>query len=125
MSNLILATNYVADVAIPKYRIVKHGTGDRAVTAATAATDSSIGVTNELDTAAGERVDVWHVGIAYVEAGAAVTRGAPVTADAQGRGVTAAPAAGSNARVVGFALEAATAAGDVIRVLLSPCVMQG
>ena len=125
MSNLILATNYVADSAIPKYRLVKHGMGDRSVIPAVAATDSSIGVTHELDTAAGERVDVWHVGIAYVEAGAAVARGAPVTADAQGRGVTAAPAAGSNARVVGFALEAATAAGDVIRVLLSPCVMQG
>ncbi len=125
MSNLILATNYVADSAIPKYRLVKLGMGDRSVTPAVAATDSSIGVTHELDTAAGERVDVWHVGIAYVEAGAAVTCGAPVTADAQGRGVTAAPAAGSNARVVGFALEAATAAGDVIRVLLSPCVMQG
>ena len=102
MSNLILATNYVADVAIPKYRIVKHGTGDRAVTAATAATDSSIGVTNELDAAAGERVDVWQVGIAYVEAGAAVTRGAPVTADAVGRGVAAAPAAGAYASLVVF-----------------------
>ena len=36
-----------------------------------------------------------------------------------------APAAGVNNRVIGVALEAATAAGDVIRVLLEPGVMQG
>lgn len=125
MSNLVLAAAYTADAAIPKYRLVKFGTGDRNVTPAASATDACIGVSHELDASSGERLDVWHVGAAFVEAGAAVTRGAPITSDSVGRGVAAAPAAGANARVIGFALESASGAGDVIRVLLSPCVMQG
>jgi hypothetical protein len=51
--------------------------------------------------------------------------GLPVTADSLGRGVAAAPAAGVNNRIIGFALDAAVAAGDQIRVLLSPGLMQG
>jgi len=42
-----------------------------------------------------------------------------------GRCVTAAPAAGANVRLVGIALEAATAVGDVIRVLIEFGSMQG
>ena len=75
--------------------------------------------------ALGERCDVALTGIAFVEAGAAVALGAMVTSDALGRVVTAAPAAGSNVRVIGFALEASAAAGDVIRVVLEAGVMQG
>ena len=125
MSNKLLSTAFVADVVIPKFRIVKHGAGDRNVTLSTAAADLSIGVSHELDAAVGERIDVERIGIANVEAGAAIARGSPITADATGRGIVAAPAAGVNARVIGFADEAALAAGDVIRVLLAPCVMQG
>jgi hypothetical protein len=65
------------------------------------------------------------IGIAYIEAGAAIAAGAPVTSDAVGRCVTAAPAAGSNVRIVGFALESASAAGDIIRVMLGFGLMQG
>lgn len=125
MSNLVLASNYVAAAAIPKHRIVKHGATDREVTLATAAADACIGVSHEVSADKGDRVDVWHVGIALVEAGAAIARGAPVASDATGRGIVAAPGAGTNARVIGFALEAAGAAGDLVRVLLSPCVMRG
>ena len=120
-----LASNYTAAAAIPKHRIVKHGATDREVTLATAATDACIGVSHEISANQGERLDVWHVGIVLVEAGAAIARGAPVASDGTGRGITAAPGAGVNARVIGFALEAAGAAGDLVRVLLAPCVMRG
>lgn len=123
--NVLLAKNHVADMAIPKFRLVKHGAGDDRITLATSSADFIIGATMDIDAALNERSDVQLLGIAYVEAGAAIARGALITADAIGRGVTAAPAAGVNASVVGRALEAASAAGDVIRVLQSVGQIQG
>lgn len=127
MANPLLAVNYVADAAIPNNRLVRFGTGDRNVTLATAATDSIIGVVNEMPPgiAVGERVDVVRVGIAWVEAGAAITRGSLITSDASGRAVTAAPGAGVNNRIIGIADESATAAGDVIRFTIEPGSVQG
>ena len=84
-----------------------------------------IGVNTDLAIVANERVEVAVQGIAFVEAGAAIAIGVLVTTDASGRGVTAAPAAGVNNRHVGIALDAAVAAGDIIRVLLSPGSVQG
>lgn len=124
MSNAILLKNYTAAMAIPAYRICKFSALDT-VTLATAAADKSMGVNNDVAPAIGERCDVVRQGIAYVEAGAAIAQGDPVTSDATGRGVTAAPGAGVNNRIVGFADEAASAAGDVIRVLVELGVMQG
>jgi Uncharacterized conserved protein (DUF2190) len=125
MANPLLAINYTAEAAIPINRIVKAGATDRGVTLAIAPADFIIGVVNETPIAIAERADVVRVGIAWVEAGAAIARGAPLTSDAIGRAVTAAPAAGANVRLVGFADEAATAAGDVIRFILAPGLMQG
>lgn len=127
MANPLLAQNYIADAAIGNNRLVKFGTADRNVAVCTAATDSIIGVVNEINAgiALGERVDVVRMGIAWVEAGAAIVRGAPLTSDAVGRAVTAAPGVGVNNRIIGFADEAASAAGDVIRFAIEPGVMQG
>jgi hypothetical protein len=124
MSNPLLLKSFTAAAVIAPYRIVKFSALDT-VTPATAATDSLIGVNSDLTPAIGERCDTVMLGIAFIEAGAAIAQGAMVTADAVGRAVTAAPAAGVNNRVAGVALEAASAAGDVIRVLLEPGVMQG
>ena len=124
MSNPMLLKNMVAGGAINAFRIVKFSAADTVVLSA-AATDSIVGVCNEVSPASGERCDIIMQGIAYVEAGAAIALGAPITSDASGRGVTAAPAAGVNNRILGIALEAATAAGDQIRVLIELGYMQG
>ncbi len=124
MSNALLFKNYTAAVAIAPYRICKFSALDT-VTLATAATDSLIGVNADVAPAIGERCDVVRQGIAFVEAGAAIAQGAPVTSDATGRAVTAAPGAGVNNRIIGFADEAAAAAGDVIRVIVELGIMQG
>lgn len=125
MSNLLLAKNYTATAAIAARRLVKLGANDGEVQQAAAGTDLVIGVSGELPAALGERCDVSHLGIEYVEAGAAVTRGAQLMSDANGRAITAAAAAGSNVRTAGIALESATALGDQIRVLLQPGSFQG
>lgn len=125
MSNMQLAKNYVADVAIPPFRLVKPGSADDRIALATASTDFIIGTTMDLAAAVGERCDVQFAEIAYVEAGAAIVRGAAITADAVGRAITAAPAVGVNASTAGRALETATAAGDVIRYMQSIGQVQG
>lgn len=127
MANPQLAVAYVADAAIANNRLVKFGAGDRNVAVGAGPTDFIIGVLNEmpLGAAIGERLDVVRLGIGWVEAGAAVPRGSPITADSVGRAVVAAPATGVNNRIIGFADESATAAGDVIRFVIEPGVMQG
>jgi hypothetical protein len=124
VSNLILAKAFNASGAISPYRIVRITSADN-VEQAAAVSHTLIGVNTDLAIASGERVEVMTHGIAWVEAGAAIAVGLPVTSDASGRGVAAAPAAGTNNRIIGFALEAAVAAGDQIRVLLSPGQIQG
>jgi hypothetical protein len=124
VSNLLLAKAFTAGGAINPYRIVRFSAAETVVQAA-AATESVIGVNTDLSVVLNERVEVMTHGVAWVEAGAAIALGAPVASDASGRGVTAAPAAGVNNRIIGFALDAAVAAGDQIRVLLSPGLMQG
>jgi hypothetical protein len=124
VSNLLLAKAFTAGGAINPYRIVRFSAAETVVQAA-AATESVIGVNTDLSVVLNERVEVMTHGVAWVEAGAAIALGAPVASDASGRGVTAAPAAGVNNRIIGFALDAAVAAGDQIRVLLSPGQIQG
>lgn len=124
MSNELLLKNYVAGGAVAKHRIVKFGAADGIVVTGAAATDALIGINAELDVAQGERVDVIRAGLPLVEYGGNVTRGAPLTSDATGRAITAAPAAGSNVRIVGFA-EVNAVAGDIDRMLFAPGVMQG
>ena len=124
MSNPTLIKNLTAGAAISPFRIVKFSAAETVIQAA-AATDSLIGVANEVGAASGERQDVILEGIAFIEASAAIALGALVTSDASGRAVTAAPAAGTNNRIIGIAMEAATATGDIVRVLLTPGSFQG
>ncbi|MFN7307708.1 MAG: DUF2190 family protein [Acetobacteraceae bacterium] len=124
MSNPLLFKAYVAGGAINPYRIVRITNADT-VEQAAAVLNTLIGVNTDLPIVSGERVEVMMQGIAWVEAGAAIAVGVPVTSDSSGRGIAAAPAAGANQRIIGFALDAAVAAGDQLRVLLSPGQVQG
>lgn len=122
--NPLLYKAFAAGAAIAARRIVKFSAAETVIQGA-AATDSLVGVSSDIAAASGENVEIVTHGIAYVEAGAAIAIGALVTSDSVGRGVTAGPAAGANNRTIGIALEAASAAGDIIRVLLSPGSVQG
>lgn len=66
----------------------------------------------EADTAAGNVAPANVLGVILVEAGAAISAGAEVQSDASGKAITKA-AGVSN----GIAWDAATAAGDVIRIV--------
>lgn len=117
--------NFTAGAAIAAYRAVRLSAADTVVQAA-AATEVIVGVVADVGAvAANDRVDVVMDGVFWVEAGAATTLGGPLTADASGRAVNAAPAAGVNNRLIGFGIDAAAAAGDRIRVKIQPSLMQG
>lgn len=120
-----LTFSYLAEVAIPARRLVKHGTADGRVTLATDGSVPILGAAEQIPTKINFAVDVIHTECAVVEAGGAVARSSPVSADATGRAIVAAPAAGVNMWAAGVALETATAAGDFIRVLIVPQRIQG
>ena len=120
-----VAFPYTAEGAVTAHRIVKAGANDGGVLQASAATDKFMGVADSLGAdAAGDRCEVYKAGSVEVEFGGAVAAGDPITADAEGRGIKAAPDAGDNVRIIGFA-EVAGVLGDVADVFLSPGVMQG
>lgn len=112
------AKAFTAEAAIPKRRIVKFGAADTGVILAAAAADTSIGITSEIAAAIGEVTDVFLLGIADVEYGGPVTRGAKLTSDAAGRAV----AAGAGAHVVGFAMVSGVI-GDIGAVFIAQSVM--
>ncbi|MBF0139801.1 MAG: DUF2190 family protein [Magnetococcales bacterium] len=122
--NPILTKAFTAGAAINPYRIVQFGSADTTVIQATSSTDAALGIANSLGAQSGDRVDVCLVGIADCELGGAVTRGALVTADANGKAVAAAPGASVNARIVGVAMVSGVS-GDIGTILINPTQIQG
>ena len=66
--------------------------------------------------AAADKVTVDVIGTAIIESGAAIAAGATLKSDASGRAITWA----TSGAKVGIALQAATAAGQMIEILLLP-----
>lgn len=91
---------------------------NRFVTPAGAQAGADVNTLGVCRTAAvsGDRIPVDVLGTATVEAGAAVTAGNTVKSDASGRAINWA----TSGAKIGIALEAATAAGQMIEVLLIP-----
>lgn len=73
-----------------------------------------VGVLQNKPAAAGRAAEIMVSGISKVIAGAAVTQGSRVRSDASGLAIDAA----ATFKAVGFALDAAAGANEVIRVLL-------
>lgn len=124
MRNENFLKTFYAGAAVAKHRIVKPGAADNAAIQAAAAADSMIGVSDSIGAASGEPFDAIIDGIATVEYGGNVTRGALLTADADGKAVAAAPAAGANVRVIGVAMVSGVA-GDLGSVRIAPGSFQG
>ena len=115
MNSPTLIKTYLAGAAVRARRFAVFGASDTAMI---------VGVFEKVDAAQGDRLDVVHSGQTEIVLGGNVTRGKPLTSDANGAAIEAAPAAGANARVGAFAM-ASGVAGDIIPVLVQPCLMQG
>lgn len=119
MRNEGLQKTLIAGAAVAKNRIVKFGSDDSTAIQASAATDKSIGVSDNLGAASGDTFDVIIDGIALVEYGGNVTRGDMLTADSNGKAVAAAPTATNSVRVIGVAM-ASGVSGDIGSVRIAP-----
>lgn len=108
---------FIASAAIAGARFVKHGAADGEAVQASAAVDAIIGVSDVMGAAAGSVCDVHLDGEGVVEFGGPVTRGDRLTADGQGRAITANPAAGETAEIGARALVSGVA-GDLGKVHL-------
>lgn len=116
--------NYYSGAAVTARRIVKMGAADNTVILAAAAADLLIGVSALGCTASGDRLDIVKSGHCLVEFGGTVTRGQKLTSDSTGRAIAAAPGAGVNAQIIGFA-EVSAVVGDIGEIFISQSVMQG
>ena len=131
----ILEMTYVADGAVPEYRIIKKGANEDDAKQGAAATDVLEGVSQHtvIDNA---DLRVMLIGISKVEYGGTVTQGDELTSDSIGRAIkatrhthtentnatyvqNATTGAGSAERIVGIA-KADGVIGDIGRVLLVP-----
>lgn len=116
MANTRLYKTYDVSGDLAPYRIVAHAAGFT-VKQATASTDALLGTTDELGKQSNGRADIALSDLPEVEAGAAITLGAALTSDAQGRAV---PATATGQRIIGFALYEAGASGTIITYQFAP-----
>ena len=124
MSKII--RTYTCETAIPNRRQVKPGSVDGKVALATSSTDLIIGVSDcPGDAAIGDRIDIVLFGETEVDVGGTVGFGAYITADANGKAIAAAPAAGVNARTGGLLHQGAAVSGDIAKAFVNPNRIQG
>lgn len=102
--------------------VVRATTATNTVTMPTGPNAGAIaGITMHTQNDAGRAVSVRKAGIAEVVAANAIAIGAPVMiADTNGRVKAVSETAGTKVEIVGYAETAATAAGDVIEILVAP-----
>lgn len=100
------------DLSGNQYRFVKHGATAGTCAVIAAATDRPIAVQQDKPSTATDdsRLGLVVVGIVRLKADAAISAGAEIQASADGDAKTAV----ATGYVAGFAMEAATAAGDII-----------
>ena len=107
-----------ADVA--GYRFVKHGAADGTAVQASASTDAILGVSSSMGAKNGQVLDVVETGVVDIQYGGNVTRGDPLTADAEGKAIKANPGAGVIAQVGGYARVSGKPVAYCVRCLAGP-----
>lgn len=115
---------YTASADVAGRRIVKHGAADLAAVQATASTEAYAGVSAPMGATSGQVLDVVEHGQAEIEYGGNVTRGDPLTADANGKAIKATPGAGVVAQVIGYA-RISGVAGDYGSIAISRGQIKG
>lgn len=120
-SQVVLSIPAGANLSAAQYTFVKiSGTG---VVAVAAATDTPIGVLLN-DPASGETAEVAISGVVKLKASAAITAGAAVGTTSTGTAVTVVAGTDTTKYLLGRAITAAGAAGDIITVAIN-CASAG
>lgn len=124
MRNHDFIKGFFSDDPIGARRIVTFAANDARVFQAASANDYTIGVSEFGATTAGQPVSVIMGGVAAVEYGGNVDRGALLTADENGKAVDVLSVVGTSLRVIGVAMMSGVA-GDIGAVLIAPGVAPG
>lgn len=111
-----LQKTFYAGATVAANRIVKAGADVTKVIVGAAATDKSIGISDNLGASSGDTLDVILDGIALVKAGGTIGMGDIITSDGTGQGI-ATTTAGN--RYIGIAMEDASS-GDLFGVRIAP-----
>lgn len=114
MQNMGLIKTFQTEATIEPRKVVTFGDANRKVAKATAASQALIGVTNDIGSEKTGRVDIILGGVVLVRAGAELTRGQLLTANANGDVV---PATAGD-RIIGISMESIEA-DAVASVMLS------
>lgn len=115
MANTTLYKSCEVSGDLAPYRIVSHAAA-YTVKQANSPTAPLLGTTDELGKQSNGRADIALSDLPEVEAGTALSVGAALTTDAQGRAI---PASTAGQRIIGFAMESA-ATGDVFTYQYAP-----
>lgn len=121
-----VVTIYNETTTVPEGSVMTIGTANNYVKLAGATPGINapcLGLALNAATAAGP-LDIVTSGIFPAIAGGTITRGDPLTSDAAGAVVTAAPAGGTNIAIIGYAMASAVAA-DRVSVMIRPALLQG
>ena len=110
------------DLSGAQYRIVAKNSSARQVFRANSDDDVIVGVLQNKPKAEGRAATVRIGGTAKVVAGAAVAAGDRVTTDSQGRAIKSTYSNADLVSQLGVAITAATAAGQLIEVLVNPVI---
>jgi hypothetical protein len=108
-----------ADLSAKQYFIVKQGAADLGCALANGATDDPVGILTNTPSASGQAASVIAAGVTQVVAGAAITRGALLKNDGNGKVITAAVGKDNNFATIGKALMNASGDGMVITALIN------
>lgn len=123
--NLGLIKTLTAGAAIGPRRIVKFAAAAGQVVQAADAAETLLGVTGPRGAkAAGDRIDVYFDEIREIGYGGKIIQGDPLTSDADGKAVKAAPSEGANANIIGVAMISGVD-GDIGSVHVSRGRIQG
>jgi hypothetical protein len=112
-SLVCITAEAAADLSTKQYHFVAYNSSSQVASVASAGAEADA-VLQDKPAAQGRACSIAISGVSKVVASAAITAGAAVTSNNAGRAQTAT----TGNRVLGKALESASAAGDVIKVLL-------
>lgn len=115
---LRIAMEAGADLSAAQNHLVRQSAANTVLLVGSAGATNGLGVLIDKPQS-GEQGAVAMVGMAKVVAGSSMAVGAPFTASASGRAVTAAPASGQAVFVYGTVMEASSFDGDVVTVWLT------
>ena len=117
-SEIGIIKTFIAAADIKARRLVKMTSAAGKVQTGDSNTVNVVGVSTEIGALQGNPIDIALSGIAEAETGGIFAVGSLLTSDSEGRAIIASPSGNTATRIVGLALEASTAAGELRRILI-------